>query len=123
MPKSADPLFPLMLMCKESEGKKGEHGNFIRIVTNSPEPMAVLAFDWSLDDLERFCTCEAKHTVLCVDPTFDLGSFHVIVVSYHHLMLGSRRRSERGKHPVMLGPPLSFTNENSFLHITSSSHS
>ena len=104
MPKSADPLFPLMLMCKESEGKKGEHGNFVRIVTNSPEPMAVLAFDWSLDDLERFCTCEAKHTVLCVDPTFDLGSFHVTVMSYRHLMLGSRRGSERGKHPVMLGP-------------------
>lgn len=50
--------------------------------------MAVLAFDWSLDDLERFCTCEAKHTVLCVDPIFDLGSFHVIVMSYRHLMLG-----------------------------------
>lgn len=66
--------------------------------------MAVLAFDWSLDDLERFCTSEAKHTVLCVDPTFDLGSFHVTVMSYRHLMLGSRRGSERGKHPVMLGP-------------------
>ena len=104
MPKSADPLFPLMLMCKESEGTKGQHENFVRMVANSPEPMAVLAFDWILDDLERFCTCEAKHTVLCVDPTFDLGSFHVTVMSYRHLMLGSRRGSERGKHPVMLGP-------------------
>ena len=80
--KSADPLFPLMIMCKESEGKKDQHGQFVRIVTNSPEPMAVLAFDWTLQDLQRFCPSKAQHTVLCVDPTFDLGSFHVTVMSY-----------------------------------------
>ncbi len=103
-PKSVDPLFPLMIMCKESEGKKEKQQHFVRIVANSPEPMAVLAFEWTLEDLERFCTCEAQHTVLCVDPTFDLGSFHVTVMSYRHLMLASRRGSEKGKHPVMLGP-------------------
>ena len=104
VPKSADPLFPLMLMCKESEGKKDQEGHFVRIVANSPEPMAVLAFNWTLEDLERFCTCEAQHTVLCVDPTFDLGTFHVTVMSYRHLMLVNQRGSEKGKHPVMLGP-------------------
>jgi len=76
-------------MCKESEGKKDQHGQFVRIVTNSPEPMAVLAFDWTLQDLERFCTSKAQHTVLCVDLTFNLGSFHVTVMSYRHLMLSN----------------------------------
>ena len=39
---SKDPLFPLMLMCKESEGSKTDsHTRFVRIVTNSPQPMAV----------------------------------------------------------------------------------
>ena len=34
---SKDPLFPLMLMCKESEGSKTDsHTRFVRIVTNSP---------------------------------------------------------------------------------------
>ena len=41
--------------------------------------MAVLAFDWTLEGLERFCTSEAKHTILCVDPAFNLGSFYVIL--------------------------------------------
>ena len=34
---SKDPLFPLMMMCKESEGSKtNSHTRFVRIVTNSP---------------------------------------------------------------------------------------
>ena len=37
-----DPLFSIMLMCKESEGKKSQ---FVRVVTGAPEPMAVLAYD------------------------------------------------------------------------------
>lgn len=91
-----------MVMCKESEGKKGQEGHYVWIVVNSPEPMAVLAFDWTLEHLERFCICEAQHTVLCVDPTFDLGSFHATVMSYRHLML-NQRGSEKDKNPVILG--------------------
>ena len=35
---SKDHLFPLMLMCKESEGSKTEsHTRFVRIVMNSPQ--------------------------------------------------------------------------------------
>ena len=102
-PKSADPLFPLMVMCKESEGIKEQEGHYVRIVANSPEPMAVLAFDWTLEDLEK-STCEAQHTVLCVDRTFDLSTFHVTIMSYRHLMLVNQRGSEKDKHPVILGP-------------------
>ena len=53
---SKNPLFPLMLMCKESESSKTDsHTRFVRIVTNSPQPMAVLVYDWTLRDMERFC--------------------------------------------------------------------
>ena len=35
--RSADPLFPLMIMCKESEGAKSDSDTrFVRIVTNTP---------------------------------------------------------------------------------------
>ena len=51
--KQKDPLFSVILMCKESEGGKTENA-FVRIVSGAPEPMAVLSFNWSLNDLERF---------------------------------------------------------------------
>ena len=96
--KRKDPLFAVMSMCKESEGK-GTAEHFVRIVTGAPEPMTVLCFDWSLNDLERFCTGE-QHTVLSVDPTFNLGDFDVTVTTYRHLMLTNMS----GNHPVMMGP-------------------
>ena len=40
-------------MCKESEGKGSQ---FIRFVTGAPEPMVVLSYDWTLNDIVRFCT-------------------------------------------------------------------
>ena len=91
-------------MCKESEGAKCDpQSRFVRIVCNTPEPMAVLAFDWTLEDLERFCTDPEEHVVLSVDPTFNLGSFHVTVTTYQHPML-EHRHLRRGNKPVMFGP-------------------
>ena len=49
---SADPLFPVMVMCKESDSDPSTR--FVRIVCNTPEPMAVLTFDWTLTDLKCF---------------------------------------------------------------------
>ena len=98
MGKTKDPLFAVMTMCKEGEGKRTDD-HFVRIVTGAPEPMAVLSFTWSLDDLERFCT-GSNHVVLCVDPTFNLGDFFVTVTTYRHLML----TNSSGEHPVMMGP-------------------
>ena len=89
-----------MLMCKESEGSKTDsHTRFVRMVTNSPQPMAVLMYDWTLRDMERFCAEPHRFTVLSVDPTFNLGSFHVTVTTYRHPMLKTRQ----GSNPVMLG--------------------
>lgn len=72
-----DPLFSVMLMCKESEGSKTED-HFVRIVTGAPEPMLIVSFDWSLKDIERVCTGN-EHTVLSIDPTFNLGEFSVLL--------------------------------------------
>lgn len=108
-------LFPLMLMCKESEGSKTDsHNRFVRIVTNSPQPMAVLVYDWTLRDMERYCVEPHQNfTVLSVDPTFNLGSFHITVTTYRHPMLKTRQ----GSSPVMLGAH-SFTSAKHSPHTT-----
>ena len=97
--KKKDPLFSVMLMCKESEGGKPQDA-FVRMVTGAPEPMTVLAFNWSLNDIERFCTKQHQCTTLTVDPTFNLGDFFVTVTTYRHLLL----KNMNGNHPVMMGP-------------------
>ena len=95
--KKRDPLLSVMLVCKESQGKKNEA--FVRIVSRAPEHMTVLVSDWTLNDLDRFCTTE-QCTVLCIDPTFNLGDFDVTITTYQHPMLVNSNRN----HPVMMGP-------------------
>ena len=96
--KQKDPLFSVMVMCKNSEGRKTDE-SFVRIVTGAPEAMALLCPDWILNDLDRFCT-GLPHTILTLDPTFDVGDFNVTVSTYRHLML----TNSAGSHPVMTGP-------------------
>lgn len=100
--KQKDPLFSVMVMCKNTEGKKADE-SFVRIVTGAPEAMALFCPDWILNDLDRFCT-GLPCTILTLDPTFDLGDFNVTVSTYRHLML----TNSAGKPPVMTGPI--FTN-------------
>ena len=100
--KSAeDELYSLMVMCKEGESEKSENA-FVRVVNAAPYPMMVLAFDWILDDVVRFCTVPGNFSVLSVDPTFSLGSFDVTVTTYGHLMLNPKDKSF--SHPTMIGP-------------------
>ena len=70
--------------------------------------MTVLAFDWTVEDLERFCTDPEEHVGLSVDPTFNLGSFDVPVTTYQYPML-EYRHLRRGNRPVMFG--LMFTHQ------------
>ena len=114
--KKADPLFSVMLMCKESEGGNPQDA-FVRKVTGTPEPMTVLTFNWSLDDIERFCTKQQQCTVLSIDPTFNLGDFFVTVTTYRHMLL----KNSSGNHPVMVGPILSI-NKKSLKHTISLHH-
>ena len=98
---NSDPLYSMMVMCKESEGKNAPEA-FVRIVNAAPFPMMVLAFDWTLDDLVRFCTNASEFCVLGFDPTFNLGPFDVTVTTYRHMLL--QKKTDPHKHPAMLGP-------------------
>ena len=64
------------------------------------EPAIIVALDWQLDDLVRFCTYD-EFGILTVDPTFSLGDFDVTITAYRQLILRSKRSSE---HPVFIGP-------------------
>ena len=97
--KDFDPLYSIMRMCNEGEGKGGN--SFIRMVNAAPYPMLLIAFDYTLNDLVRFCTSE-NFSILGADPTFILGEFDVTVTTYRHLLLQSHTGTE-GQSPVMLG--------------------
>ena len=101
MTTTTDPLFTLMMMCKEGEGSKSPDA-FVRIVTGAPFPMMMLAFDWTLEDLVRFCTSSSSFSILGIDPTFSLGAFDVTVTTYRHLLLTTK--DDQHKHPVLIGP-------------------
>ena len=101
-PSDPDPIFSLMLMCKESQGQRS--GNpFVRLVNGAPFPMMVLAYDWMLDDLVRFCVVPTEYSVFGADPTFSLGDFDVTVTTYHQLLL-RHRGDPHGKSPCLIGP-------------------
>ncbi len=85
-PSDPDPIFSLMLMCKESQCQKSGDA-FVRLVNGAPFPVMVLTYDWTLDDLVRFCTGSTEFSVLAIDPTFSLGEFDVTVTTYRHLLL------------------------------------
>ena len=104
--KQKDPLFSVMVMCKNTEEKNADE-SFVCIVTGAPEVMALLCPDWILNDLDRFCT-GLPCTILTLDPTFDLGDFNVTVSTYRHLML----TNSAGKPPVMTGPIFIYQRKN-----------
>ena len=93
-------LYSVMLECKLAQGKSNA---FVRDVKAAPEPMAVVFFDWQLNDLERFCTNNHSFSVLSVDTTFNLGDFFVTPTTYRHLMLED---AQSGKHPAIISPVL-----------------
>lgn len=93
-----DSLYEIMQKCMEDQSRSNP---FIRCVQAAPEATCVLAHDYQLNDLDRFCTHENEYSILGVDPTFNLGEFSLTVTTYRHLMLESRRT---GKPPVLLGP-------------------
>ena len=97
--KGRDLLFTVMEQCKMTE--KTDH--FVQQVTCAPEPMAVLATQQQLLDLERFCCDSVQFNIMGVDPTFNLGEFSVTPIVYQHLLLLDRRSD---KAPWLLGPLL-----------------
>ena len=103
-----------MMMCKEGESSESLD-SFVKIVTGAPFPMMMLAFDWMLEDLVRFCTSYTSFSILGIDPTFSLGAFDVTVTTYRHLLLIAK--DDIHKHPVLIGP-LFVHVKKIFKHIT-----
>ena len=67
---------------------------FIQGIRTTPDPAIILAFDFQLDDLVRFCTSQSRgeFCVLTVDPTFSLGDFDVTPITYRHMLLETKRK-------------------------------
>ena len=55
---------------------------FIRGIRTTPDPAIVLAFDFQLDDLVRFCATQfsGEFCVFTIDPTLSLGDFDVTLI-------------------------------------------
>ena len=94
-----DELFMLMQQSKLGDSQ----GLFVCELKAAPEPGVVVARDYQLQDLVRFCTNEHNFSVLTADPTFCLGDFDVTPITYRHLLLKSRRTD---RPPVFVGPLL-----------------
>ena len=99
--RASDSLFSLMVMCKKSEGKNSRDA-FVRLVNAAPFSMMLLAYDWTLDDIVRFCTHPGDSSIFSIDPTFSLSAFKVTVTMYRHLLL--HLKGERSKAPTMIDP-------------------
>ena len=95
--KSQDPLYSLIL---EIQNLGGNEDQFIRELKLTPEPSMILAYDYQLAELEAFCTEPSYHSVLGIDPTFNLGQFHLTVTTYKQLQLVK----PNGEHPTFVGP-------------------
>lgn len=83
-------------MCKSKDG-------LVREVVGEPEPMAFLATDRQLKDIELYCATVGSFSILGVDATFNLGDFSVTPTTYRPLKIYNVRT---GKPPVFLGPLL-----------------
>ena len=92
-----DPISALLDMQLEEETP------FIRSVTVDRNlPIIVLFSDEQIKDIRKFCCNEeGKNSPFCIDMTFNLGNFYVVVTTYRHLQLQTKRG---GKEPVILGP-------------------
>lgn len=93
----ADPMSALLHMQLEEEVP------FIRSITvDKNSPVVILFSDEQLKDIQKFCCNEeGPNTPFCVDMTFNLGNFYVVVTTYRHLQLVTKRSD---KEPVILGP-------------------
>lgn len=85
---AADDLF-VVIQRAHTEDPSAQ---FIRGITTAPDPAIVLAFNFQVNDMVRFCTSSTSDfCILTIDPTFSLGEFDVTPITYRHLLLESRR--------------------------------
>ena len=104
-----------MKHCLDGQSRSDQ---FICSVQAAPEPTCVLASDYQLNDIDRFCTNPQQFSILGIDPTFNLGDFAVTVTTYRHLMLQSRRT---GQQAIMIGPMFAHQKKMATYHAFASS--
>ena len=68
---------------------------FIQDVKAAPYPMSVSCFEWKIQDMVQFLTCNHRFGVLTMDTT---------PITYLHLMIEDISKTKR--HPIMLDPLL-----------------
>ena len=90
---AADDLFVVMQRAHAEDPSS----RFVHAIQAAPDPAVVIANDYKLNDLNRFCTSSSEFGILTVDPTFTLGDFDVTPVTYHHFLL------ETKIHPSIFG--------------------
>ena len=78
-----DPLYSIMLECKLAQGSSGM---YVQDVKAAPFPMCVMCFDWQLNDMERFLTCNHHFGVLSTQRTnlanFTWPQWHIHVLCF-----------------------------------------
>ena len=78
-----DELFAIMLKCVEDKtGTKGRW--FLQFVQDASQPLAFLADERQLKEVERFCTNPSDPAILSVDTTYNCGAFYVTPTMYRH---------------------------------------
>ena len=87
---------------------------FVRTVLTSPEKIVLLSSDNQLNDINPFCTNNARFCILGIDLTYNVGPCYLTVTTYRHLHF----RTNEGEHPVMIGPVLIHTRKehSSYFH-------
>ena len=94
-----DMLYVVMKQCKNAE----KDDRFVQDVVCAPEPMAVLATEQQLVDMERFCCDPYQFSIFSVDPTFNLGEFSVTPTVFKNFILEDTKTHNS---PTVLGPLL-----------------
>ena len=94
--KKRDPLFSVMLMCKESQGKEWSIREDSQLCTGTYDSFGQwLDSEWLRSVLYHWAVHNSMHR-----PNLQLGRFDVTVTTYRHPML----INSSGNHPVMMGP-------------------
>ena len=78
-----DELFAIMRKCVEDKtGTKGSR--FLQFVQGASQPLAFLADERQLKEVERFCTNPSDPAILSVDTACNCGAFYVTPTTYRH---------------------------------------
>ena len=93
-----DDLYDLLVLLKHHQA---DPSGFLKEVTLSSTPSALLATQQQLENLVRFCCQSMQYSVMGVDATFNLGDFYVTIITYQNLLL---RNPHTSQPPVFIGP-------------------